>query len=123
MNIELWPLDLIRPYEKNPRRNDAVVASIRTFGFRQPIVVDAEGVIVVGHTRWKAAKALGLDEVPVHIAHELTPEQAVRQAKNVWDTINGPNLALNIFPTRGRATAILRKDSDHQVKWVRIRKV
>ena len=54
---------------------------------------------------------------------ELTPEQAVRQAKNVWDTINGPNLALNIFPTRGRATAILRKDTDHQVKWVRIRKV
>src|SRR6187200_3581521 len=54
---------------------------------------------------------------------QLTPEQAVRQAKNLWDTINGPNLALNIFPTRGRATAILRKHSDHQVKWVRIRKV
>jgi type I pantothenate kinase len=54
---------------------------------------------------------------------ELTPEQAVRQAKTLWDTINGPNLALNILPTRGRATAILRKDSDHQVKWVRIRKV
>ena len=54
---------------------------------------------------------------------ELTPEQAVRQAQHLWDTINGPNLALNIFPTRGRATAILRKDADHEVKWVRIRKV
>jgi len=54
---------------------------------------------------------------------DLTHDEAVRQAKNVWDTINGPNLAQNILPTRGRATAILRKGSDHQVKWVRIRKV
>jgi len=54
---------------------------------------------------------------------ELTPEQAVRQAQQVWDTINGPNLIHNIRPTRGRATAILRKDSDHHVEWVRIRKV
>jgi len=80
MNIELWPLDRIRPYESNPRKNDqavdAVVKSIRTFGFRQPIVVDGDGVIVVGHTRWKAAKQLGLVEVPVHVAGELTPEQA-----------------------------------------------
>jgi type I pantothenate kinase len=54
---------------------------------------------------------------------DLTPEQAVRQAEHLWDTINGPNLALNILPTRGRATAILRKGSDHRVRWVRIRKV
>ena len=54
---------------------------------------------------------------------ELTEEQAVTQAQHLWDTINGPNLATNIRPTRGRATAILRKDSDHRVKWVRIRKV
>jgi len=54
---------------------------------------------------------------------ELTPEQAVQQARQVWDTINGPNLVQNIRPTRGRATAILRKDADHHVKWVRIRKV
>jgi type I pantothenate kinase len=54
---------------------------------------------------------------------ELTEEQAIRQAEHLWDTINGPNLETNIRPTRGRATAILRKDSDHQVKWVRIRKV
>ena len=54
---------------------------------------------------------------------ELSPEQAVRQACHLWDTINGPNLTQNILPTRGRATAILRKDADHRVKWVRIRKV
>jgi type I pantothenate kinase len=53
----------------------------------------------------------------------LTREQAVRQAEVLWDTINGPNLAQNILPTRGRATAILRKGADHQVTWVRIRKV
>ena len=53
----------------------------------------------------------------------LTPEQAVRQARHLWDTINGPNLTQNILPTRGRATAILRKDADHRVQWVRIRKL
>jgi type I pantothenate kinase len=54
---------------------------------------------------------------------DLSQEQAVRQARYVWDTINGPNLSQNIRPTRGRATAILRKDSDHRVEWVRIRKL
>ena len=54
---------------------------------------------------------------------ELTEQQAIAQAEHLWDTINGPNLLTNIRPTRGRATAILRKDSDHRVKWVRIRKV
>jgi type I pantothenate kinase len=54
---------------------------------------------------------------------DLTTSQAVRQARYLLDTINGPNLAANILPTRGRATAILRKDRDHSVQWVRIRKV
>jgi type I pantothenate kinase len=54
---------------------------------------------------------------------ELSVEQATRQAEHVWDTINGPNLVQNIRPTRGRATAILRKEADHHVEWVRIRKV
>ena len=54
---------------------------------------------------------------------ELTAEQAVARAEHLWDTINGPNLHENILPTRGRATAILRKGEDHQVSWVRIRKV
>ena len=93
MNIQLWPLDRIKPYASNPRKNDAavdaVVASVRTFGFRQPIVVDGDGVIIVGHTRWKAATKLGLAEVPVHVADELTPEQvrAYRIADNQSATI------------------------------------
>jgi DNA modification methylase len=80
MNIELRPIDSIRPYERNPRINDlavdAVATSLREFGFRQPIVVDVDDVIVVGHTRWKAALKLGLTHVPVHVATDLTPEQA-----------------------------------------------
>ncbi|HYP45928.1 MAG TPA: type I pantothenate kinase [Propionibacteriaceae bacterium] len=54
---------------------------------------------------------------------ELSEAEAVAQAERLWDTINGPNLETNIGPTRGRATVILRKDSDHRVEWVRIRKV
>lgn len=88
MKIELRRIDGIQPYEKNPRHNkDAVAAvanSLQEFGFRQPIVVDEQGVIICGHTRWKAARQLGLDKVPVHIAKDLTPDQvrAYRIADN-----------------------------------------
>jgi ParB/Sulfiredoxin domain len=88
MKIELRKTSSIKPYPGNPRINDAAVdavaASIREFGFRQPIVVDADGVIVCGHTRWKAALKLGLEKVPVHVAKDLTPEQikAYRIADN-----------------------------------------
>jgi hypothetical protein len=61
MSVELRPLDAVRPYANNPRQNvdavEAVAESIRRFGFRQPIVVDADGVIVAGHTRFRAAAA------------------------------------------------------------------
>ncbi|MBX3356501.1 MAG: ParB N-terminal domain-containing protein [Phycisphaeraceae bacterium] len=88
MKIELRPLTDITPYEANPRINDdaidAVAASLKQFGFRQPIVVDVDGVIVCGHTRWKAAQKLGLEKAPVHVAKDLTPEQirAYRIADN-----------------------------------------
>jgi DNA modification methylase len=88
MQVELRPITSIQPYENNPRLNDeavaAVAASIREFGFRQPIVVDEQGVIVVGHTRYKAALKLGLEAVPVHVAAGLTPAQlkAYRIADN-----------------------------------------
>ncbi|HED52913.1 MAG TPA: chromosome partitioning protein ParB, partial [Phycisphaerales bacterium] len=86
--VGLRKIDDIQPYERNPRLNDdavdAVAESLRQFGFRQPIVVDADGVIIVGHTRWKAARKLGLAKVPVHVATDLTPEQirAYRIADN-----------------------------------------
>lgn len=88
MRIESRSTATLRPYENNPRLNDdavvAVAASIRQFGFRQPIVIDAEGVIVIGHTRWRAAQHLGLAEVPVHVAEGLSTEQirALRIADN-----------------------------------------
>jgi len=88
MKVELRKVSDIKPYDKNPRDNDgaveAVARSIREYGFRQPIVVDAEGVIIVGHTRWKAAQKLGLAEVPVHVATDMTPAQikAYRIADN-----------------------------------------
>lgn len=88
MKIDLRPIQSIKPYAGNPRLNDdavgAVAKSIREFGFRQPIVVDADGVIICGHTRYKAAQHLGLEKVPVHVATDLTPEQikAYRIADN-----------------------------------------
>ena len=88
MKIENKKLTDITPYENNPRRNDAAVEyvanSIREFGFKQPIVIDKDGVIVAGHTRYKAAQKLGLDEVPCVMADDLTPEQvkAYRLADN-----------------------------------------
>jgi len=100
VNIELRPLAGIKPYEQNPRINDAAVdavaESIRRFGFRQPIVVDEAGVIVCGHTRWKAAQKLGLEQVPVHVARDLTPEQirAYRIADNKTAELAEWNLEL-----------------------------
>jgi ParB-like chromosome segregation protein Spo0J len=74
----MWPIDRPKPYERNPRRNDAAVekvaASIREFGWDSAIVVDGDGVIIAGHTRLKAAKKLGLAEVPVIVRADLTPE-------------------------------------------------
>src|SRR5690606_19691986 len=87
----------VRPYEKNPRLNDdavdAVARSLEEFGFRQPIVVDEQDTIIVGHTRWKAAQRLGMAKVPVHVAQDLTPAQikayriADNQTANIatWD--------------------------------------
>lgn len=88
-------LELIRPYEKNPRKNDdavdKVAESIREFGFRQPIVVDKAGVIIAGHTRYRAAKKLGLQTVPVVVASDLTEEQvkAYRLADNKTAEFSG----------------------------------
>ncbi|MEX2387543.1 MAG: DNA modification methylase [Phycisphaeraceae bacterium] len=80
MKIQTRRIAEITPYEQNPRQNDeavdAVARSLEQFGFRQPIVVDEAGVIIVGHTRYKAAQKLGLEQVPVHVAKDLTPEQA-----------------------------------------------
>ena len=86
--IQLWPIEKLTPYENNPRQNDsavtAVAESIKEFGFKQPIVVDKDGVVIAGHTRLKAAKQLELKTIPVLLADDLTPDQvkAYRLADN-----------------------------------------
>lgn len=89
--------DSISPYTNNPRRNqkaiDAVVKSIREFGFLNPIIVDKDNVIICGHTRFLAAQRLYMETVPVIVADDLTEEQvrAFRLADNrvaeiaTWD--------------------------------------
>lgn len=95
MEIVDYPVGKITPYENNPRDNDgaveAVANSIREFGWQQPIVVDEDGVIVVGHTRYKAALEMGLETVPVKVAHGLTEEQcrAYRLADNRTHDLSG----------------------------------
>jgi hypothetical protein len=105
MNVEIWPLDRPVPYARNPRVNagavDKVAASLAEFGWKQPVVVDAQGIVIVGHTRLLAAKKLGLSECPVVVASDLTPTQckAYRLADNrtneeaSWDN---PLLALEL---------------------------
>lgn len=88
MKIIYKKLSEITPYENNPRKNDkavdAVAASIKEFGFRTPIVIDEDGVIVCGHTRYKAAKKLKIKSVPCVIADDLSEEEvkAYRLADN-----------------------------------------
>lgn len=88
MEIVYYSLDKLTPYAKNARKNDeaveGVAESIREFGFKVPIVIDSAGTIIAGHTRYKAAKVLGLTEVPCIVADDLTPEQvkAFRLADN-----------------------------------------
>lgn len=97
LDIIYVSMDEITPYENNPRMNDgaveSVAKSISEFGFKVPIVLDKDHVIICGHTRYKAAKQLGLTEVPCVIAADLTPKQvkAFRLADNrvsdnsIWD--------------------------------------
>jgi hypothetical protein len=79
MDIKMVKIDDIVPYENNPRHNadaiEPVKESIRQFGFKVPMILDKENVIVTGHTRYEAAKALGMTEVPVIYADDLSEEQ------------------------------------------------
>lgn len=79
MNIIEIPVKQLKPYERNARYNEnavpKVAESIRQFGFKNPIIVDKNMVIIAGHTRLEGAKLLGLKKVPCIIADDLTPEQ------------------------------------------------
>ncbi len=93
MDVTDLPLGQIIPYARNPRRNEkaiaTVAASIREFGWRQPIVVDEDMVVLAGHTRLEAARQLGLETVPVHVAKGLTETQA--RAFRIMDNRSAEN--------------------------------
>lgn len=80
MTIQMMKITEIKPYDNNPRKNDdavdEVASSIKAFGFKNPIIVDKDMVIIAGHTRLKAALKLGLTMVPVIVASDLNPDQA-----------------------------------------------
>jgi site-specific DNA-methyltransferase (adenine-specific) len=88
MEINEIPVKALKPYKRNPRKNDKAVEyvanSIRQFGFKVPIVIDSNYEIVCGHTRWKAAKTLGMETVPCILADDLNEDQirAFRLADN-----------------------------------------
>ena len=88
MNIVLKNLNELKPYKNNPRKNENSIKyvenSIRDFGFKVPIIIDKNGEIVAGHTRYEASKNLGLEKVPCIVADDLNEEQikAFRIADN-----------------------------------------
>lgn len=93
MNVEMLDLKTISPYDRNPRKNkkaiETVKQSLEEFGWRQPIVVDKNNIIVVGHTRYEAAKILGLNKIPVLVAADLSEEQC--RAYRIMDNRSNEN--------------------------------
>jgi DNA modification methylase len=97
MDVINLPLEQIIPYARNPRRNEkavaSVAASIQEFGWRQPIVVDGQMVVLAGHTRLEAARQLGLESAPVHVAKGLSEAQA--RAFRIMDNRSSENAEWN----------------------------
>ena len=87
MKIDIIPIEEVIPYARNPRKNEdaisKVASSLQEFGFRQPIVVDNDNVVIAGHTRLLAAKRLGMERVPIHTAKDLSDAQI--QAYRITD--------------------------------------
>jgi hypothetical protein len=117
MNIVMLPTNDLKLYEKNPRRIndkaiDSVMNSIREFGFKVPIVIDKNNVIVTGHTRLKAAKKLKMAEVPCLVADDLTDEQVkafriVDNRTNDYTSWDFPLLVTEIQDLKGMFDSIL----------------
>lgn len=114
MEIANRPLDEIKPYPDNPRHNKSAVGkvaeSIAEYGFRQPIVVDEDGVVIVGHTRLLAAKRLKLKTVPVHVAEGLTAEQV--RAYRLMDNRSAENASWDIELLSVELTGLLEEGFD-----------
>lgn len=115
MEIIYKKIEEIKEYEKNPRKNDEAVKyvaeSIKEFGFKVPIIIDENGVIVAGHTRYKAAKKLKMNKLPCVVANDLTPKQikAYRLADNkvaefseldedlLWNELQDLDMSMDVF--------------------------
>jgi type I pantothenate kinase len=117
-------LNVLQPARTRPDGTTGLAVS-DFFDFSVYVDADADDI-----RSWYVARFLSLRDTAFQDPRsyfnryaDLTHDEAVHQAELLWDTINGPNLMTNILPTRGRATAILRKGTDHRVEWVRIRKV
>jgi type I pantothenate kinase len=117
-------LNVLQPARQRPDGTTGLAVS-DFFDFSVYVDADADDV-----RDWYVSRFLSLRDTAFRDPRsyftrygKLTTNEAIRQACHLWDTINGPNLATNILPTKGRATVILRKDRDHAVQWVRIRKV
>ncbi len=119
-NIEYWPIERLVEYPPNPRKNDSAVdrmcASIREFGFKIPCLVRSDGEVVDGHLRLKAARKLGMTEIPVLLCDEWSPAQvkAFRLKVNrsvEWAEWDSELLALELQETRKRTSISASRDS------------
>src|ERR1700758_523473 len=108
-HIQIWPIERLREYPRNPRKNDSAVdrmcGSIREFGLKIPCLVRSDGEVVDGHLRLKAARNLGITEIPVILCDEWTPAQvkAFRLMVNrsvTWADWDEDKLALELFEIR-----------------------
>ncbi|HVT92667.1 MAG TPA: ParB N-terminal domain-containing protein [Bryobacteraceae bacterium] len=106
---ERWPIDRLCEYARNPRKNDGVVdrmcASIREFGFKIPCLVRSDGEIVDGHLRFKAARKLGIADIPVILCDEWTPGQVQKPSIGIWICVMRSSGSRSSFPfTAGPAS-------------------
>jgi len=131
LQVEYIPVNEIIPYSKNPRKNDksvdVVAKSIKEFGFNVPVLLDKENVIIAGHTRVKAAKKLGLNEVPVIWLENLTEEQAkafrimdnksIEYASWDWELLKGEFQEISDLSLTGFSEAEIEKILDPSEKF------
>jgi ParB-like chromosome segregation protein Spo0J len=101
LEIQIWPIDRLVLYARNPRKNDSVVdrmcSSIREFGFKIPVLARSDGEVVDGHLRLKAARKLRIDQIPVILCDEWTPAQVKAfRLRSVWAGIHQLDNAIGV---------------------------
>tara|TARA_R110001606_G_C15348901_1_gene647378 strand:- start:379 stop:1719 length:1341 start_codon:yes stop_codon:yes gene_type:complete len=119
MDIKMMEISSLQPYERNPRKNDkavdVVANSLDQYGFQQPIVVDNDRVIIVGHTRYRAAKQLGYTEVPVVVANDLDDKQV--KAYRIMDNRSAENAHWDDQLLFQELEDLIKDDSIHELAY------